>query len=183
MKNPAHLGGGAEFDKPKNPDTDNSQLPAQFQPVRLGVERIVTTTSGTFAPDDHGKLAAVLGVDDRYGELVDLVAWFPDRPSPWWLRHGDDCPILGAAALAQAAWHGEAVKLYSTPEAWLSAQSREGSGWMVCILDWGVDLAPLFDGVSRVNCDSPELQNRLWRAFRKREPRITAPGRGARRAA
>ena len=56
-----------------------------FQPdLRLGVERIVTTTSGTFAPDVvDGDAAAVLGVHDRYGELVDLVAWRPGRPSPW----------------------------------------------------------------------------------------------------
>ncbi|MCH8096405.1 MAG: hypothetical protein IID53_04950 [Proteobacteria bacterium] len=152
-----------------------------FQPdIRLGVERIVTTAGGTFAPDDVGVLAAVLGVDDRYGELVDLVAWRPGRSSPWWLRHGDDCPILGARALAMAAWHGEAVKLYASPEAWLRAQYH---GDAVCILRRGIDLRPLFDGVSRVDCETIKLKQHLERQLRAFEPRLWVPAEGTRHAA
>ena len=72
-----------------NPDTRSLQ----------GLARIETKDDGTYVVDPHGKLAALVPVRDRYGELVDLVAWFPDNPSAWWLRYGDECPVLGSRAL------------------------------------------------------------------------------------
>ncbi len=60
--------------------------------------RYVTRADGTFAPDptgQDGQPMVVLGVKDRYGELVDLVAWHPDAPERWYLRIGDETPILG----------------------------------------------------------------------------------------
>ncbi len=193
MKNPALVRGGAEVDQVKFPDAKSTPEPATFQAVHLGVERIATTASGTVAPDGHGDLAAVLGVHDRHHELVDLVAWFPDRPCAWWVRHGDECPILGAEGLAQAAWHGEPVQLYSTPEDWLRARccARDGDHrrqggdlhHVICILRWGLELKPLFDGVSRVDCDSADLERRLLRGLRSWEPKTTTSSGGVRHAA
>ena len=167
------------------------------RPARFGRAKIQPLASGAYRPSDAGQWAVVLEVRDRHNELADLVAWLPDDPGHWWLRHGDETPLLGARALAFAADGVGPVTLLPTPEAWLFAHRERpkldagmigtevyvGPGAVVCIMDWGVDLAPLFDGVLRVDCDSPELQKRLQRSLRAREPRITAPRQGASRAA
>ena len=150
---------------------------------RFGRARIQPLASGNYRPSDDGDWAVILGVHDRFDELVDCVAWLPDDPSRWWLRHGDETPLLGARALAFAADCHEPVTLLPTPEAWLLAHRERSEGPLVCIMDWGVDLAPLFDGVLRVECDSPDLQKQLLRSLRAWEPRITAARQGASRAA
>ncbi len=147
-------------------------------PATLSLGRVRFLDDGTWRADPSGFPAVLMAVHDRYGELVDLVAWSPDKPSAWRLRFGDECPILGAAGLAQAAWHQEAASLYSTPERWLRSRCRAHGGdhhQAICILHWGVDLGPLFEGVSRVECDSPALRNRFRKALRAWEPKITAP--------
>ena len=149
----------------------------------FGRARIQPLASGNYRPSDAGQWAVVLGVYDRHNELVDLVAWFPDDPTRWWLRHGDGTPLLGVLALAFAADCNQPVNLLPTPEQWLLAHSKPNSHGIVCIFDWGMDFGPLFEGVSRVECNSPELQKRLRRAFRAWEPPITAPRQGAPRVA
>ncbi len=138
----------------------------------IGAARIATSTAGTYQPDPAGRWAAILAVDDRFGELVDLVSWLPENPSRWWLRVGDETPILGARALAFAADCGKRIRLWSTPERWL----REGGAGRlhqdVCILHWDVDLWPLFDGVGTVECDCVSLQARFLNALRQWEPEI-----------
>ncbi len=164
---------------------------------RFGRAQIQPLASGAYRPSDAGQWAVILEVRDRHNELADLVAWLPGDPGHWWLRDGDETPVLGARPLAFAADCHEPVTLLPTPEAWLfaprerpkldarmtGAEISVGPGAVVCIMDWGVDLAPLFEGVSQVDCDSPELQKRLQRSLRAREPRITAPRQGASRAA
>lgn len=106
---------------------------------------------------------------------MDLVAWFPDDPTRWWLRHGDETPILGARALAIATWYGEPIQLYGTPELWLHAHSRAydmDTARGICILQPGVDLKPLLDGVSRVDCENAEVEDMLRRAMRAWEPKL-----------
>ena len=67
--------------------------------VVLGAARIMTSADGTYRPDAAGEWAAILAVHDRFGELVDLVSWLPENPCRWWLRIGDETPVLGAQAL------------------------------------------------------------------------------------
>ncbi len=150
---------------------------------RFGRAQIQPLASGAYRPSDDGKWSVVLGVHDRHNELADLVAWFPDDPSRWWMRHGDETPLLGARALAFAADCHEPVTLLPTPEAWLFAHRERPKGAVVCIMDWGVDLAPLFDGVLRVDCDSPDLRERFQRALRAWEPKITVARQEGRHAA
>ena len=145
--------------------------------------RIQPLANGNYQPSDDGQLAIVLGVYDRFNELVDCVAWLPDDPGHWWPRHGDETPLLGARVLAFAADCNQPVNLLPTPEQWLLAYSKPNSHGIVCIFDWGMDFGPLFEGVSRVECNSPELQKRLRWAFRAWEPPITAPRQGAPRVA
>ncbi len=61
----------------------------------FGAERIITSSAGTFSYNRHGLLALTLAVEDRHGDIVDVVAWGRD-PCRWWLRRGDLTPILGA---------------------------------------------------------------------------------------
>ena len=158
------------------------------RPATLSLGRVAFLDDGRWCADPSGFPAVLMAVHNRYGELVDLVAWSPDKPSAWRLRFGDECPILGAADLAQTAWYQEPVSLYSTPERWLRARGsrlyHEGDHLdhqggdhhqAICILHWGVELGPLFEGVSRVECDSPELGDRFRKAIRSWEPKITAP--------
>ncbi len=138
--------------------------------------RYVTRADGTFAPDptgQDGQPMVILGVKDRYGELVDLVAWHPDVPERWYIRIGDETPILGAHALALAAYYRRSVTLYPSPEAWLYARLRDRDQDAVCVLDWSVDLRPLLEGVSGVECADPQLEGRLYDSLRNFEPRIT----------
>ena len=150
---------------------------------RFGRARVQPLASGAYRPSDDGKWAVVLEVRDRHNELADLVAWLPDDPGHWWLRHGDETPLLGARALAFAADCHEPVSLLPTPEQWLFARFKPNTRAIACVLDWGVGLGPLFEGVSQVDCDSPDLQKRLLRSLRASEPPIIAPRQGARRVA
>lgn len=167
-------------------------------PLPFGVSRIVTTADGRYRPDPSGDRAAIVPVRDRFGDLCDLVAWFPDRPEHWWLRFNDETPILGTQALAIAAAERGAIKLHSMPERWLVAKAPgciQPPGACVgecdicelprgaCVLRWDVPLGELFDGVGRVICDRPELERRLLQALRRWEPRVKVARREARRAA
>ena len=45
---------------------------------RLTSIRIVAKDDGTYSVDPQGRLAALIPVRDRWGEIVDAVAFFPD---------------------------------------------------------------------------------------------------------
>ncbi len=136
----------------------------------------ITNADGTFDPDptgQDGQPMVVLGVKDRDGELVDIVAWYPTFPAKWYLRIGDETPILGAHALALAAYYRRSITLYPTPETWLYARLRDRDLDAVAVLDWSVDLRPLFEGVSGITCTAPGLEPALYHSLRNFEPRIT----------
>ncbi len=136
----------------------------------------ITNADGTFDPDptgQDGQPMVVLGIKDQDGELVDIVAWYSDAPERWYLRLGDETPILGAHALALAAYYSRPLTLYPTPEAWLYARLRDRDQDAVSVLDWSVDLRPLFDGVSGVTCTAPGLESALYHSLRRFGPRIT----------
>ena len=59
------------------------------------VARIAAQADGGFTHSRNGSLALTLAVEDRHGDMVDVVAWGRD-PCRWWLRRGDQTPILGA---------------------------------------------------------------------------------------
>lgn len=142
---------------------------------RLTSVRIVTKDDGTYSVDPHGRLAALIPVRDRRGEIVDAVAFFPDEPSQWWLRFGDETPILGAQALAYAAWERQPLTLWETPLQWL-LHHRSGS----VVLDWGVDLRPLLEDIPEAKCQSEALSERLHKNFLDFGPRLTTRSNVAR---
>ncbi len=143
-------------------------------PATVSLGRVRFLADGTWRADPAGTPAVLIPVLDRDDVVADGIAYHLDDPSEWWLRYGDSCPILGAQALAVAAYHHDPVRLCSTPERWLLSRRRPTPP-PVCILDWGVELGPLFEGVSTVVPDSQELHDRFQRALRSWEPEITAP--------
>lgn len=135
--------------------------------LRLNAVRIADKSDGTYVVDPHGKLAALVPVRDRWGGIVDAVAFFPDAPEQWWLRLGDDTPILGVQALAHAAWERQPLQLWETPLQWLL---KRRSGCVV--LDWGGDLRPLLEEIPAITCQSKALSDRLQRNFLEFGPRL-----------
>ena len=136
--------------------------------LRLTAVRIRTSNDGRYAADPEGKLAVLVPVRDRWGEIVDIVAFIQDEPEQWWCRSGDELPILGAAALARAAWERQALVLWETPFEWLKHR-RSGC----CVVDWGCDLRPLFEDVPEIRCQSTALRDRLQENFLRFGPRLT----------
>ena len=152
----------------------------------ISIVRIAPRSDGGFDFDSKGDEAFVIrvhgfGVEmigfDQEGapvegevyDIVDLLAWLPDKPETWWLRRGDETPILGAHSLAMAVYYGDTITLQATPEAWLLA-GRKGA----CIIKWSWPLGDLFDGVGDVECSSAPLQRKLISALRNWEPRVVA---------
>ena len=149
------------------------------------VARIAPQADGGFAYDRSGSLAITVAVEDRHGDMVDVVAWGRD-PYRWWLRRGDQTPILGANSLAMASWHHEHILLWATPEAWVGAHRPGGEAdrsYCVAVLRWDVDLRPLFDGVPSVQCQTPSLARLLENALHQFDPEIEVFSMGARHAA
>ena len=129
--------------------------------------RIEPRPDGTFLPSEAGQWAVTVGVDDSNERLCDFCAWFLDDEWHWWLRRGDQCHVLGVQELAFAADCHKTIKLVSTPEAWVRSRGRG-----VCLLKWDLDLAPLFEGVERVECDSPNLELQFREMLRRWEPQV-----------
>ncbi len=123
----------------------------------------------TFVPTESGRWAVTLGVDDRDGQLVDFVAYFLDNVGNWWLRRRE-ISVLGAEAISRAEFYQTPLNLYPTPHQWLLAR---GDG--VCVLDWGVNLLPIFERVPHIACKNTKLKSRLHRSFVKQHPKITVP--------
>ena len=76
---------------------------AMAKHFNLTAIRVATKDDGTYRVDPEGRLAALIPVRDRWGEIVDAVAFFPEQSEQWWLRYGDEMPILGRLkSMAQA---------------------------------------------------------------------------------
>ena len=135
---------------------------------RLTAIRIAGKDDGTYSPDPHGRLAVLIPVRDRWGEIADIIAFIQAEPEQWWRRYGDETPILGAQALAQAIFERQPLVLWETPLQWL-LQRRSGS----VVLDWGVDLRPIFEDIPAINCQSPALSDRLQQNFLEFGPRLS----------
>ena len=136
--------------------------------LRLTALRIETKSDGTYTADPQGRLAVLVPVRDRWGEIADIVAFTQEAPEQWWCRYGDETPILGAWALAHAAWERQPLVLWETPLQWL-LQRRSGS----VVLDWGVDLRPVFEDIPVIDCQSPALRERLRQNFLEFGPELS----------
>lgn len=133
---------------------------------------------GRFTLDPDGTEAHVVPVRDRAGALADMVAWLPDDPFHWWTKCGESA-VLGAREIAGAALAGMPVPLQPTPAHWLAAGGRG-----VVVLDWSVNLLPIFQDVGRIALahlereEAIEARRRLRQNFWQSIPQIG--GRDAR---
>ena len=142
--------------------------------VLISTASIAPAEDGTFSYSPQGSLALTLAVEDVSGDMADIVGWFKN-PHHWWLRRGDQTPILGARALAIARWHGGSISLLSNPESWLRAHRPGGEAdraHCVCVLRWDVDLSPLFSDISAIHCETPALGRCLHDALHQFDPVI-----------
>lgn len=130
---------------------------SEWQTVELQIEGC---SDGTFSPTDGGFEAVAVAARDWRGQPYDLVAWPPANPGRWWTRRGH-AQIVGERALHLADWRNTPIHLYETPASWLSAKDEAG----VVILDWQSDPRFLLRSVSAVDCESEELERRIWAAI------------------
>ena len=83
--------------------------------------------------------------------------------------------ILGAEALAEAAWEHQPLELWETPEQWL-LHRRRGA----VVLDWAVDWRSVFEDVPEIICQSQALIDRLQGNFLRFGPRLTVTAEDSR---
>jgi hypothetical protein len=123
---------------------------------------------------------AAVTLDD---DVVDLVAFDPCEPGKWYLRTGDQCPVLGANQLRYAAMTGGTIRVYPDPSSWLLAK-RDG----FVVLDWAVPIIDLALGVGRFGFDhlSPwvgkALNARLSQKLQAEPPAFGRPAKEVRHA-
>jgi hypothetical protein len=126
--------------------------------MTAGGGRILPHGDGTFGfpedPDD-GVAARWLVVSDRFGEMVDLVAWQAVEPWRWWLHRGGGV-LAGAEWRDHCIHNGEILVLLETPLDWARARGRGA-----CLLAWDADPRRVFDGVPEVRCATRALAARL----------------------
>ena len=150
----------------------------------ISIVRIAPRPDGGFDFDNEGEWAFAIQVYgfevemidvDQDGipvegmvyNVVDLLAWLPDSPGTWWMRRGDETPILGSRNLAMAAYHGDSITLHQNPHEWLLG-GRRGA----CVIKWGWPLGDLFADVGEIECSSVPLKRKLVASLRRWEPRV-----------
>jgi hypothetical protein len=158
-----------------------SRQPTEFKRLPLYTTAFITVSDDGRFRLNGDREATIVPVRDRRDRLVDLVAYFRERPGEWFLREGDESPVLGAREIEGANNLGQPIELHPTPQAWLRA-----GGHGACVLDWDVPLDGIFEsGVTLAHLD-PQIRkglaSKLSANFKSWLPRIVG-AREARRAA
>ena len=121
--------------------------------------RIETFADDLFQPAPDGRLAHVLPVIDRFGNQVDLVAWFDADPFDWY-RARLDAAVLGDKVLQVAELERTPVLCLETPARWHAAADP----CAVCVIDWSADPRFIFGDVAAVEFESERLLKRFSQA-------------------
>lgn len=121
---------------------------------------------------DGDTSAILIPVRDRSGQFFDFVAYEESDPATWYTKAGE-AVLLGARQLAGAALSVSRIPIFPTPQSWLA-----GGGNGVCVLDWGVMLAPIFNATGGIDLGhlapdvAVELRKRITANFWESLPRI-----------
>lgn len=119
--------------------TADRQAPPPLAPLyapKFGLVRIAPQRHGLYMPDPHGKKPAIaVDVVDNFGEPLDRVAWFHDRPDRWWSRRRS-AVVLGEAEVERAIFLDMPLRLFPTPHDWLFNHGPGGYWPACCVLDW-----------------------------------------------
>ena len=104
----------------------------------MGSAPIQTHNAGSFILTDSEPDIAdarLFPVETWQNDIIDCVAWDPDRPERWWL-HTDVGVVLGEKAIVAAGWRLDdqaVVHLYPNPATWLKA-AFWGDERAVCLI-------------------------------------------------
>lgn len=149
-------------------------------PMRFGVSAI-TADDTHYQPSEGRGMAFIMPLIPLVApweagfpvtDVGDLIAWLPHDPSRWWRRRGL-LPLLNPCAVERAGFMREALRVWSTPLAWLRAG---GDG--IVILDETADLSFWLGGVGTIHADTlalGETIERRLRASRSSAPRVLVP--------
>ena len=117
------------------------------------------------------------GIRDNDGEILDLVAFHPDRPGRFRRRYGI-VDFLGEEAVLRAGLEREPLVLHPTPLAWLAA-----GGTGACVLDATASLRLAFAGIPEIHATCPlhgaAIDRRLELEGQLSRPRVMVPERMA----
>jgi hypothetical protein len=114
---------------------------------------------GTFEPLPEHEPGAVevrlLRVHSRDRELIDIIAWAPEKPSTWWTLN-DLVTHIGTDALSYAAWTGKPAYFVETPQRFIECGKR-----VACVIDWTADINSVIGMCESVVCETPALARRM----------------------
>lgn len=100
----------------------------------------------SFDFNPKGSEAIVVEAQDEVGDVIDLVAWTPERPDRWRRLFGTAAALGMAAATSTVTYiEGLPLQLYRTPLEWLQASCDgavlldqvEGARWLAWLADLG----------------------------------------------
>jgi hypothetical protein len=134
----------------------------------VGRIQVFADSSFEYAEQGDGRDAMLYPVELDSGELIDTVAWFPDRARKWfrWRLLGMH---LGDLALRHAQFLQRPILLLETPADWV--RSPAGS---IVVIDWRCNLRALFGEVPEVRCASISLKRFLQQRLSEQvAPRFT----------
>ena len=123
------------------------------EPLMVGASPVETYGGGLYEPRDEGQAAVLVpaGLATATGwDLVDIVAFYLDKPDRWWRRTGEGT-LLGTINRFSV----EPRRLHRDPLTWLRGQGRG-----VCVLDWSHDPTNMLLGAGPLVAKRP-LLNRL----------------------
>jgi hypothetical protein len=114
---------------------------------------------GTFEPLPEHEPGAVkvrlLRVHSRDQELIDIIAWAPEKPSTWWTLN-DVVTHIGTDPLSHAAWTGKPAYFVETPQRFIECGKR-----VACVIDWTADIYGIVASCERVICETDALTRRM----------------------
>ncbi len=100
----------------RNLKFSSSSAPLSFSgPFKANID---THRDGFFDYSPDGKSAVCLPVPGLGGIMDDTVAWFPDKPTRWWLRRGIGV-VLGMEEAERAEFMREPLHIFDTPADWV----------------------------------------------------------------
>ncbi len=86
------------------------------------VNALVISATGYIPTADAGQGMIATPVHDRGGEMVNIVAFEPQKPAQWYLRHPRcSTGVLGLENLYHAITYQQTIVVHDTPADWLKA--------------------------------------------------------------
>jgi hypothetical protein len=149
-----------------------------IRPAGTRFERLSEYEPGAFNAEFILVRETVFDPMEEVGEVYDVVAFDPSRPTRWWTEHGL-VTCLGEYELNTAWWEDRPARMVATPYDWLRCH-----GAAFCVVDWSCDLNALIGRAPAIECADSWLASKLNRELTAQDrPKLKIIAKGARRAA